>query len=312
MADQAMSSPKRAAGLVAGGYRWARRPAPAAAQEYRARDLPALFFVGPPRTATTWLHAVLQGRLSLPRLKETYFFDKLYSRGFNWYLAHFPAHEERLTRAEIAPSYFFSADARTRIHAAAGRVRIVVTLRDPVLRLHSLYKMRYANAAFRWTFEEACECDEELRTTAQCAPHLAAWQQRFGPDHVMVLLYEDLIADRQAWIERVCRFAGLPTFQLSTGQMAPVHSSETSVIPRHPAWTRLGVGVGNWIYDHEWETAVALVKRLRLRWWFLERGLRFPKLDREVEQRMRRKLVADIGALESILGRDLALWKPAL
>jgi hypothetical protein len=34
-------------------------------------------------------------------------------------------------------------------------------------------------------------------------------------------------------------------------------------------------------------------------------------LEREVEHRMRRKLMADIEALESILGRDLGMWKPA-
>jgi hypothetical protein len=116
------------------------------------------------------------------------------------------------------------------------------------------------------------------------------------------LLYEDLMADPQAFVDRVCAFADIPAIQLSPEQLAPVHSSETSVIPRHPAWTRLGVSVGNWIYDHEWEAAVAVVKRLRLRRWFLELGSRFPKLEREVEHRMRRKLMADIEALESILG----------
>jgi hypothetical protein len=286
-------------------------PAPSAASALRPAHLPALFFVGPPRTATTWLHSVLKDRMSLPRLKETYFFDKLYWRGFNWYLAHFSESESGRIRAEIGPSYFFSAPARERIHAAAGDVRIVVTLRDPIERLHSLYKMRYANAAFRWSFEEACQRDAELRSTGECAPHLAAWRQRFGQHHVTTLLYEDLLADPQAWIDRVCAFCGIPGFQLIAAQMGPVHSSGTSVIPRHPRWTRLGVSVGNWIYDQEWERAVALIKRLRLRRLFLESGTRFPKLDREVEQRMRRKLAPDIEELESMLGRDLAMWKPS-
>ncbi|HEV3112929.1 MAG TPA: sulfotransferase [Candidatus Binataceae bacterium] len=140
---------------------------------------------------------------------------------------------------------------------------------------------------------------------------MADWQRGFSKERVITLLYEDLMADPQAFVDRVCAFADIPAIQLSPEQLAPVHSSETSVIPRHPAWTRLGVSVGNWIYDHEWEAAVAVVKRLRLRRWFLELGSRFPKLEREVEHRMRRKLMADIEALESILGRDLGMWKPA-
>jgi len=71
------------------------------------------------------------------------------------------------------------------------------------------------------------------------------------------------------------------------------------------------VSVGNWIYDQEWERAVALIKRLRLRRLFLESGARFPKLDPEVEQRMRHKLAPDIEELETILGRDLAMWRPS-
>lgn len=156
-----MSSANPAPNVAPGSFRRAIHSMRTAAPELRANDLPALFFVGPPRTATTWLHSVLKDRMSLPRLKETYFFDKQYWGGFDWYLAHFSVHEAALTRAEVAPSYFFSADARARIRAAAAGARIVITLRDPVKRLHSLYKMRYANAAFRWNFEEACFRDPE-------------------------------------------------------------------------------------------------------------------------------------------------------
>ena len=131
-----------------------------------AGELPTIFFVGPPRTATTWLHSIFKDRMSLPRLKETYFFDKLYSRGFDWYLSHSDAAAGHAVRAEMAPSYFFSEDARRRIAEAAGAARIVVTLRDPVARLYSLYKMRYSNGVFRWSFEQACVRDAELAPPA--------------------------------------------------------------------------------------------------------------------------------------------------
>jgi hypothetical protein len=311
------SSGNRASRNASPPHAWAGAEAPRReaelhgpkAQPAPAGELPALFCVGPPRTATTWLHAVLRERLSLPRLKETYFFDKFHSRGLAWYLSHFERLDGRM-RGEIAPSYFFSEDARQRIRAAAGRARIVVTLRDPVQRLYSLYKMRYSNGAFPWSFAEACERDGELRTTAHCAPHLAAWQRCFGRDHVLTLLYEDLPRDPQSWLDQVCGFAGIPHCRLRAEQLAPVHSSTPALIPSHPRWTRLGVGVGNWIHNREWEGAIALVRRLRLRRFFLERGQRFPQLDPKVEQALRRKLAADIEALESLLGRDLTMWKP--
>ncbi|HEY2104946.1 MAG TPA: sulfotransferase [Candidatus Binataceae bacterium] len=274
-----------------------------------AGQLPSIFFVGPPRTATTWLHSVFKDRMNLPRLKETYFFDKLYAKGFHWYLSHFDAASAHRTKAEMAPSYFYSGDARHRIAAAAGAVKIVVTLRDPVARLYSLYKMRYSNAVFSWSFEEACERDSELRATGRYAPDLIAWQQCFGSDQVLLLLYEDMQSDPQAWVDRICNFLEMERFRLRDEQLAPVHSSEPSLIPRHPRWTRLAVGVGDLVHARQWEGAITLIRRLRLRRFFLENGQSFPKLDPKVVQRLRHNLITDIEETELILGRDLSMWK---
>jgi hypothetical protein len=272
--------------------------------------LPAIFFVGPPRTATTWLHSVLKDRMNLPNTKETVFYDQRYDRGFGWYLEHFDARAVDLPKAEIAPTYFFSNLARRRILASAGRVKIVVTLRDPVQRLYSLYRLRYSNADFLWNLEEACEHDEEFATATECSLHLAAWQDCFGAANVMTLFYEDLIVDPQAFLDRVCGFAGLPRFELTAEQRAPVNSSSPALMPRHWVWTHLGVSVGNWLYGREWERALALVRKLALRRFFLEGGQPFPPLDPRREQRLRRELLPDIERLEAMLERDLSNWKP--
>jgi hypothetical protein len=276
----------------------------------RPGKLPGVFFVGPPRTATTWLHSVLKDRMNLPYTKETVFYDQRYARGFGWYLAHFDRCADHLPKAEIAPTYFFSNLARRRILASAGRVKIVVTLRDPAHRLYSLYRLRYSNADFGWSLDEACDHDEEFSTATECSFHLAAWQDCFGAANVLTLLYEDLIADQQAFIDRVCRFAGLPLFELNAPEQTPVNSSRPAVMPRHRAWTRLGVSVGNWIYRREWDRALILIRKLKLRRFFLEGGQTFPGLDPDGERRLRLKLLPDIERLESMLGRDLSMWKP--
>jgi hypothetical protein len=276
----------------------------------RSGELPRIFFVGPPRTATTWLHSVLQDRMNLPRTKETVFYDRRYGLGFGWYLAHFDHRADHLPKAEIAPTYFFSNLARRRILASAGRVKIVVTLRDPADRLYSLYRLRYSNGDFGWSLEDACEHDEEFSTATESSLHLAAWQDCFGAANVLTLLYEDLIADPQAFVDTVCRFADLPLFERKTQQCARLNSSTPAAMPRNRAWTRMGVRVGNWIYAREWERALALIRKLKLRRLFLEGGRAFPGMDPEGEQRLRRMLLPDIERLESMLGRDLSMWKP--
>src|SRR3990172_7835495 len=80
--------------------------------------LPEFIGVGPPRTATTWLHKVLSGHVGLPRgVKETQFFDRHYSLGMEWYLRHFRDWPANRPCGEFSPTYFASAEARMRIAA---------------------------------------------------------------------------------------------------------------------------------------------------------------------------------------------------
>ena len=79
--------------------------------------LPDFIGIGPPRTGTTWLHQVLaNGHVGVPRrIKELHFFDKHYSRGFEWYAGHFSQYSEQTRIGEITPDYFRSQEARARM-----------------------------------------------------------------------------------------------------------------------------------------------------------------------------------------------------
>src|SRR5690349_11461994 len=104
--------------------------------------LPQFFGIGPPRTATTWLHRVLTGHVNLPRIvKEPRFFDLRFSKGFDWYRGHFEPIDPAMPTGEISPTYFYSVDARHRIAKLLPNAKIICTLREPVARLYSLYRI---------------------------------------------------------------------------------------------------------------------------------------------------------------------------
>src|SRR5207248_4389589 len=104
--------------------------------------LPQFILVGPKRTATTWLHRVLAEQLCFPAgIKETMFFDLHYARGLRWYESHFSHCDSHCIAAESAPSYFHSQPAIERISRHIPECRIICTLRDPVERLYSLYRL---------------------------------------------------------------------------------------------------------------------------------------------------------------------------
>ena len=101
-----------------------------------------LLFVGPAKTGTSWVDRVLRtvDGVCLPhKVKETFFFDKHFDKGMQWYLEQFPQDRSGDLMVEVAPTYFFSDAAPERIAETIPDAQIVVTLRDPVRRAVSHY-----------------------------------------------------------------------------------------------------------------------------------------------------------------------------
>ena len=101
-----------------------------------------LLFVGPAKTGTSWLDQVLRGvdGVCLPdKVKETFFFDKHFDKGVQWYLEQFPQDRSGDLMIEVAPTYFFSDAVPDRIVETIPEAQIVVSLRDPVRRAVSHY-----------------------------------------------------------------------------------------------------------------------------------------------------------------------------
>ena len=104
--------------------------------------LPDFIAVGPPRTGTSWLHRAIAANVGRPRgLKETKYFTENYDKGLDWYSAFFRDYPSDLRIAEICPQYFAFDEARERIRHHIPDCRIICTLRDPVERLYSHWRL---------------------------------------------------------------------------------------------------------------------------------------------------------------------------
>ena len=119
----------------------------------RISRLPDFIAVGPPRTATTWLHEVLQGHVCLPAdRKETDFFTRFYDRGLDWYADYFRHCEGEIPVGELSPMYFASPPGARGFARSAG-CKIICSLRDPVERAYSNYRMLRRIVATKVDFE---------------------------------------------------------------------------------------------------------------------------------------------------------------
>lgn len=272
--------------------------------------LPSFLAVGPPRTGTTWLHSVLEGHANLPRYnKETRFFDTHYSKGLGWYSAHFDQSPTALPVGEACPTYFYSEQARNRIAELVPDMKIICTLRDPVERVFSLYRIKRAYGATLPNLDEALLRDPELMESSRYVFHLSQWQALFGKKNVLIAIYDDLARDPQAYLDKIVDFIGMPRFYLKGGQTLRINASENAADPMSFRWTRFSSVVADWLKEHGFGALVTAVKRSVLLGLFVGGGPKISSLDLATAERLRETFRPEVERLEAMLERDLSDWK---
>ncbi len=209
-----------------------------------ARPLPDFLIIGAQRCGTTSLYRYLAQHpqvIGAAPSKGVHYFDVHHERSLRWYRAHFPTRRRRAraggaaVTGEASPYYVFHPHGPDRVRAAVPNARLIVMLRDPVIRAFSQYQQEYARGfEDAGTFEEALELEsgrlrgERERMLAdpgydsramqhhayaargEYAPQLEAWRERFDASQIHVIVAEEFFADPAAAYRGVLDFLGLP------------------------------------------------------------------------------------------------------
>jgi len=274
--------------------------------------LPDFLLVGPPRTGTTWLHGVLYHRACLPeRTKETHFFDMFYYKGLNWYRAYFRRCHDEALAGEVTPTYFSLPQVRERIARDLPGCKIVCTLRDPVARAWSWYRVLHREGRIRTGFEDAIVngSEPQLREANRYAFHLRAWRERFGAGNVGVFFHDDLVADPQRFADSLLDFLGLPPVVITPAVAAHLMRNEANSDCRIPALAYRAWRLRIRLKSMRADGAVARLERLGLWRFCFGGGGSFAPLAPQAETRLRTFFTPEVEALEELLGRDLSAWK---
>jgi Sulfotransferase domain len=276
--------------------------------ERRAGRLPDFIAVGPPRTATTWLDAVLRGHVGLPAgTKETHFFTRSYSKGLDWYCSHFEHCPPQLPVGEICTSYFRSSTARERLSKDIPGCKIICTLRDPIEQLYSAYKLLRLGYV-EGSFEEVLR-DRNLLKTTRYAHHVKAWQKCFGKQNVLVTFFDDLKANSQTFLDQVTDFIGIRSIGLVEAHPATEPINSIRQAPFSPHLARHARGLRTWLGSQRLYRTTEFLDRLGVWRLCFGGGQVFPPLDPGAESRLRSCLRTEVEKLEVLLQRDLSPWK---
>lgn len=217
-----------------------------------SRVLPDLVVAGVQRSGTT---ALCEALYRLPmverprRGKGSHYFSYNYSRGWKWFQAQFPTTMwaslvERRTGKPLfcmdaCPYYLFHPFAVERMAQALPDVKVLVMLRDPVLRAESHFHHSVAHGNESLGFQEALDAEPERLhgETERMAQDLTYWShahehhsylakgmyaaqlkrlfEHYPSDQVMVIQSEDFYGDADRVLGEVTDWLGLPRVGLT-------------------------------------------------------------------------------------------------
>lgn len=214
------------------------------------RLLPSFLIIGAAKSGTSSLYEYLvQHPCCIPAFKkEIHFFDLNFSKGLNWYRAHFPSlvcnygikksQGQDLITGEASPYYIFHPLVPKRIAGTISRVKLIVLLRNPVDRAYSHYhhvvKYGFETLSFKHAIEaeenrlreeeERILVDEDYNSFSHrhhsylargiYINQVKVWMSLFPKEQILILSAEDFYADPPGILNRTFEFLNLPGLEL--------------------------------------------------------------------------------------------------
>ena len=109
--------------------------------------LPKALIIGFSKCGTTALRTFLTLHPDIVSpIEEVRYFNFNYTKGLEWYRRQMPPSTENQITIEKTPSYIMSPIVLQRIYLYDSQVKLIIIIRDPIIRLQSQYAHTYRNA----------------------------------------------------------------------------------------------------------------------------------------------------------------------
>ncbi|MGJ8686897.1 MAG: sulfotransferase family protein [Spongiibacteraceae bacterium] len=230
-------------------------------------------FVGPTKSGTTWIHAYLESRgdVALPsRMKETFFFDKVYERGWDWYENLFPGSEDTRLRVEVAPSLFHKPVACSRALKHVPEAKIICTVRDPFDRAVSHFFHYRKRGAPAMSLAEMANTYPDVIEAGLYNKYAARWEEAFGKSNVHFMSYRQLRDDPEGFCRHLCEILELdyiaPDTSLTNTQV------NAAKVPRNLIAARAVQGISTFLRRNGAHRVINGLKRFPIKKWLYAGG----------------------------------------
>lgn len=168
--------------------------------------------LGAQKSGTSWVYACLYEHPEIHApIKEIHFFSRArFSEGKEWYERHFVGNNNRVT-GEFSTSYLYSKETPQRIKDLYPEAKLIAIVRNPVDRAISQFKnaQKGGHISSDLSFEEYAREDESVVGQGRYAEQLLRYYALFPKEQILVLVYEDIRKDPQAFISKIYRHVGV-------------------------------------------------------------------------------------------------------
>ncbi len=277
---------------------------------------PNFLGIGAQKCASTWLYDILSDHpeVCLSDTKELDYFSNFYDFGFQWYERQFDPQPGHRAVGEVSPSYFHHLSAPQRVRDYAADMRLIVFLREPVQRAISNHKHEVRIGHFGGddlSFESGLKNNPQYIEQGLYATHLERWLRYFESQQLMVVFFDEVVADGANVAKRIYEFLGIGTGHVPA---ALSQRSNESYVNRSAS------------LESAKNVLRGLLRKLRLGWlWELlgKTGLQkayrsvnrtepenvIPPLQRQTREQLHELFADEISRLEALTGADLARWR---
>ena len=269
--------------------------------------LPNFLIVGAMKAGTTTLRDylnVVDGVWIYPGELRFFSVDRRYARGLEWYERHFEAAKGAAVIGEKSPAYAYQPAVPARIQKHLPDVKLVWIFRDPVARAYSHYWHAATRGKERLSFRSAIEREDErihrnfLRGYTRRSRYIEQverYLQYFAKEQMLFLLFEELVKSPTTVMNRLLTFIG------SQSTFDPAQLPSASNVTHAPR----SVGVewlGRTVFGRG--DIYRLIRRFNVR---PEPG--YPKIPRELRDRLQQSFAIDNARLADVTGLDLSVWQ---
>jgi Sulfotransferase domain len=308
------------------------------------KRVPDFFLVGHAKSGTTALYEMLSQhpQIYMPDVKEPWYFvpelrskvkvtkAALHPRTLDGYLSLFQDAGPEQRAGEATPSYLFSKEAAKRIAEVQPDAKIIAILREPASFLRSLH-MQFLQTGVETerdlgkaiALEAPRREGRDIPATStrpqtllysehvRYAEQLRRFEEVFGRERMLVLVYEDYRADNDATVRRVLRFLDVD----DTHAIEPTEANPTVGVraPRVSAFVRsLYLGRSPAARSAKRAIKALTPRRLRVGAIAIERRAQLGDpfaVDEQLMAGLRARFAPEVAALSDYLDRDmLARW----